>query len=513
MRCRLPSLVGITIGLLMSAGLGIERAWSQELPANPAPLPYDAGEAAKGNVYELPDSEGNFAVDAPVGVDGPELVSGVFFCHDQLAAPDQLEAVEGEGDAVEVDAANVDGKLSRRPGRVRTLLSSETFTTDQSYKANPGRTRFVGDGRLSAQFGSSMVYNSNSFLLSETGTRGEDEDIEGGSFFLSDLTLGFRGGLPSGSGLYYSMVYGADFYSDGSSESSLDHALRGEVGLRGGFTELSGFAGFTQDSGNGFGVRRRSREAPQAKSVNSDVGFAISRDLASGSLEFGAASQLQDYDDEAIGVSDRSRWALDAAWFYNPASLGYTTFGPGITYGHEDVDGSYPQFFFSPSLRARWSPTALVDLGGWVGLETRWRDGSDGSKSTPVYGIDASWTAGAHTKLTAGLERSVNQSITLLNRNIETTTARLSLNQELGGMRSATLDYRYELADYGSGETEGSRNENFHQLGASVNKEFHFDDFPQGMLSLFYNYNINKGDAPGLEYNQHLLGLRMGFSF
>ena len=246
-----------------------------------------------------------------------------------------------------------------------------------------------------------MVYDSNPFLLSETGTRGEDADIEGGSLFLSDLTLGYRGGVPSGSGLYYSMVYGADFYSDSSSESSLDHALRGEVGLRGGFTELSGFAGFAQDSGNGFGVGQRSREAPRAKSVNYDVGFAISRELASGSLEFGGAAQLQDYDDEAIVVSNRSRWALDAAWFYDPASLGYTTFGPGITYGHEDVDGSYPQFFFSPSLRARWSPTALVGLGGWVGLETRWLDGGDDSKSTPVFGIDASWAARESTSLSA----------------------------------------------------------------------------------------------------------------
>ena len=101
---------------------------------------------------------------------------------------------------------------------------------------------------------------------------------------------------------------------------------------------------------------------------------------------------------------------------------------------------------------------------------------------------------------------------------METTTASLKLSHELwqraqrGASTTATSLQTTGRPPHCQA-APGSRRDNFHQLGASVNQKFHFDDFPQGVLSLFYNYNINKSDAPDLEYNQHLLGLRMGFSF
>lgn len=550
---------------------GLESPFYGERPALVARDERGVERVERGNGQESPfyadrpalvardEESGDFAA-LYGGVISPADDPNVFLRRDELAPRSLIEdadrealgfEADGETEAVEFTAADPGaGGNGDRSGAgtvgSRSLLGSETFTTNDSYNVNSSRTQFIGNGRFSVQFGGSYVYDSNPFLLSKqrsvsrevevtpatavtpavtrTETSLEDQEIVGGSLFLADLTLDYRGGVLSGPGLYYSIVYGVDYYgyeSSSASGNSLDHALRGEVGLRGGFTEIKAFAGFAQNSGNGFGVGRQSREAPQAESLGYDAGISVTRRLASGSLELGFASQLQEYETSAAtgsAVSDRSRWAIDAAWFYDPAFFGYTTLGLGLNYGREEVTLGNSQFSFTPSVRARWAPTALTKVGAWVGAETRWFDGGDATdpSTAPVFGIDASWQARHSTSLSVGLTRNVQQSITRINQNATTTTASLALNQKLRNGRSAKLDYRYEFADYAAtslATAPSGQRDNYHQFGASLSQRFDFENLPDGDLSVFYNYNVNKGDSPELEYAQHLLGLRMGFTF
>jgi hypothetical protein len=449
----------------------------------------------------------------------------------------------------------------------RALISTRSFTTNDSYNQLAGRTSFIGSGRSIINFGVSYAYDSNILLSSNTrrvesevivkpavaavaaqpGINGqpgtpaqvgspavtksvvsyEDQEIEAGSVVTGDLTLGYRGGSLQGPGFYYSLVYGLDvsnYESDVSTTTSFDHALSGDVGVRGGFTEIRFSGSMASNSGqNGFRASQVRREARQAESLNYQAGIDASRKLATGSLELGAAFQLEDFEDSGLGsstISDRNRWSVDAAWFYDPPFLAYTTLGLGLTYGTEEVSLGNTQQFLTPSIRARWAASPLTSIGAWLGAETRWIDGdSDADASTtPVFGLDASWQATYATSLSLGLTRGVQQSISLLNENVTTTTTSIGLNQRFQHGRSLSLSYRYEFADYGdtnseAGAVNSNQRDNYHQFSASLNQQLELTGFLNAQLSIFYNYNINASDTPELEFEQSLTGVRMGFSF
>ncbi len=173
----------------------------------------------------------------------------------------------------------------------RALLGSETFTTSDAYNSLSDSLTFLGNGRTMVRFGTSYQYDSNVFTessqrlvtrqsivrpassgspaVTKTITELEDQDVQGGSVFRADLSLGFRGGAPSGPGLSYSLIYSGQYYlyeTESGSDSSFDNALRGDITLRGGYTEVSAFAGFAQNGGYGYSSTLN-REGRTAKSV------------------------------------------------------------------------------------------------------------------------------------------------------------------------------------------------------------------------------------------------------
>ena len=490
--------------------------------------------------------------------------SGIFVDREVLppAVKRNTPALEEDIDApIILETAPAETYASATP--VRPPISSESFTLNNSFRSGANRLQFLGEGRISIGLGVSFIYDSNPGTLSDqremtftrevttsvpptaeaiaagmtepttqtetiSETRLVDEDIEGLSSLTTDFSLGYRGGVISGQGFYFELLYGLSYYSDdrsAGSSSPFDHAFSATAGVRGAFTEISAFAGISQDSGNGFSVGSLNREAPQAETVTYNAGFNIQRRLASGSLEFGGAYQTQDLDDgdsdsseSRLSTSGQSQYSLDAAWFYDPVFLGYTTFGPGVTYTEEEVDGGQNQTSVSPTFRARWSPTALIQVGGYVGTDIRSVDGEGGSGSdtTPVYGIDGSWNAREGTSISAGINRSVEQSISEVDQNAVTTTVSVGLSQQLGGGRSASIDYRFEFADFegtSDATSSASREDNFHQLGATLTQSFAFERIPPGTVSLFYNYNRNASDDVLEEYSQHIVGVRVGLQF
>ena len=512
-----------------------------------------------GSAWDPPRVEAKGAttdaeLDAGAGL--PAGDDDIFFVREEAPPPVPIDGTfPGEvafGAAAETEAIDfsaADPVPANQPATSGSgwPLDSETFTTDNSYNPSPLRLRSLVEGRVTVRFGGSYIYDSNPNQLSRqrTVTRRiivppsapgepalvledtsvEEREIEGRNLFLGDLNLGYRGGAQSGPGLFYSIAYGATFYAyenSSSSGDSLDQTLRGRAGLRGGFTEISMFGSLSQNSGNNFDVGQQRREAPRAKSVGYDAGLGLRRTLSTGSIEFGAASQREEYDADETRISpaDRERWSVDGAWFYRPPFLAHSSFGLGLTYAREKVDFSHRQQSVSPSLRLRWSRSEKTQFGAWVGSNTRWiddGDGSDHNTTSPIFGTNISWQARPNTGLAIGLTRRIQQSITRPNQDLETTTANVGLQQRLRNGRSATLNYRFEYADYGGATLgagpRGRGNDTFHQLRTSISQRFQFENLPTCVLSVFYNYNLNQNDVPAFDYSQHLVGIRLGVEF
>ncbi len=53
--------------------------------------------------------------------------------------------------------------------------------------------------------------------------------------------------------------------------------------------------------------------------------------------------------------------------------------------------------------------------------------------------------------------------------------------------------------------------DNYHQISAELSQQLLLLGTLNSNLSLFYNYNKNNSDSPELSFEQHLLGVRMGF--
>lgn len=447
-----------------------------------------------------------------------------------------------------------------------SLIASETFTSDSRLSPLRERTSILGDERTIINFGVSYIYDSNVLLsadkrrvetdvvvspavapvaaqtelgikavagspaVSKKVVRYEDNEIIGGSTMRGDLTLGLQGGALRGTGFYYRLVYGGDIYTTESSlgsDTAMDHSFRGDLGLRGGYTEIRFSAGAATNSGAGNGFRQNTlrREEQRAESVSYDANLSLNRKLATGSLEFGAGYQTEEFDNAAAAgliASGRSSQSLDAAWFYDPPFLAYTTLGLGLNFGTEELNGGLSQESLTPSIRARWAASPFTSLGAWLGAETRWSEyqteteTTSFSSTTPVFGLDASWQARHSTLLSLGLNRSQQQSISLLNQNITSTRANVSLSQQLQHGRSVAIAYGYEFADYGStgqAVVSSSQRDNYHQFSTSLNQSLEFGGYLNAQLSIFYNYNLNANEDPALEFEQQILGIRMGMSF
>ena len=475
-----------------------------------------------------------------------------------------------ELDALLVGGAGLDPVAEKKEPSIEevrgSLIASETFTSDSRLSPLRARTSILGDERTIINFGLSYIYDSNVLLSADKrrietdvivtpavapvaaqpelgieATAGspavtrkvvsnEDNEIIGGSTIRGDLTLGLQGGALRGTGFYYRLVYGGDIYTTESelgSDTSMDHSFRGDLGLRGGFTEIRFSAGAATNSGAGSGFRQSTlrREEKRAESVSYDANLSINRKLATGSLEFGAGYQTEEFDNSAAAgliASGRTTQSVDAAWFYDPPFLAYTTLGLGLNFSQEELNGGFSQDSLTPSLRARWAATTRTSIGGWLGAETRWieqvtESGTESiSSTTPVFGIDASWQARHSTTLSFGLDRSQQQSISLLNQNITSTRTNVSLSQGLQHGRSVTVSYGYEFADYSNTDqtaVSSSQRDNYHQFSTSLNQSLEFGGYLNAQLSLFYNYNLNANEDPTLEFDQHILGLRMGVSF
>ena len=236
--------------------------------------------------------------------------------------------------------------------------------------------------------------------------------------------------------VYYGVNYlGQAFvYDNNISEAGrdpLEHSVGAFLGVNGGRTRMRFDADYRRNNGNSLQFDGVDLETQRAQSNDYDFNFNLSRELAHGSLEFGAGYLLRDFD-PGLGLNDGESVYGDAAWFFNPGFAPKTSLGFGIRAGADDFDANFNQNYVTPSFRWRYALSGKTTLYSNLGYEFRSVDGPTGIDSENfVYSGGVSWAASPKTRFDLGYYSSVRPSYTTTGEDVHLSGANLRINNRL----------------------------------------------------------------------------------
>ena len=362
---------------------------------------------------------------------------------------------------------------------------------------------------LEVLLGGSYLYDSN---ITQTA------DGEGGTVGVTDFGASYVFGNEDARGAHFGLSYlgQAFFYEDAQSRAGrdpLEHRLQGVAGLTGGRTRLRLDTSLHINNGNGISLERADRETRYASGIDYTVDVTVVRDLPHGTLEFGVGTDIHDFDG-GNGLNDGESYYGDLAWFYQPGFAPKSAFGLGVRAGQEDVDANGSQDFVTPSLRWRYQVSGKTSLETSTGYEFRSIEGSD-DQGAFVYKVGAEWAATAKTSLGIASYRDVQPSYAASGQNYTAHGVGLTLQQQLPARFSLASTIGYEVADYSSTVrgVVANREDDYFKADVTLGREISLWGRLDGSIDLFYNFSQDSSNLDLVEFDRHVVGIRLGFKF
>jgi hypothetical protein len=249
--------------------------------------------------------------------------------------------------------------------------------------------------------------------------------------------------------------------------------------------------------------------------VDRDVGGNSDRSLLA--LELGAAYPLSVKSSlQSTIAASRSNYSegissdqVQGSIFFDRQASLKSRVGLGATSGAVHVDAGNDQTFQQIHLRGSYQPTPKFRVSASVGYEFRQVGPED--TATPILSGELGYQIRPTTSLQLALARSVSNSSIQRNSNYQSTTATLSVSQQLGPQGRASLAIGYQHASYDdSAETQdgfGSREDHYFFLRPNLSWRVG----ERLTLSLFYALGHNESNVRPFETQQ--LGLNGTLAF
>ena len=145
-----------------------------------------------------------------------------------------------------------------------------------------------------------------------------------------------------------------------------------------------------------------------------------------------------------------------------------TRLGLGYTIGTLNVDEGKNQIYQQALVRWRYQPTRFLEFDVTGGLD--FRDIDDSFRTTPIFGLSASWDSGKGTLVSLAAERRIFNAASSINTNFTSSSFVLRAAQRLGGGMIGTVSAGYEYTEYervGAGG-EGQRKDNLSYVAGGL---------------------------------------------
>ena len=155
-----------------------------------------------------------------------------------------------------------------------------------------------------------------------------------------------------------------------------------------------------------------------------------------------------------------------------------TRLGLGYTAGVVEADEGKNQFYQQGLVRWRYLPTRFLELDVTGGLDFRDIEGS--FKTTPIFGVSATWDSGKGTLVSLAAERRIFNAASSINTNFTSSSIVLRVAQRLSWGMIGSVSAGYEYTEYeriGAGG-EGQRKDKLSYVSAGlmvpVNRHWNF---------------------------------------
>lgn len=341
------------------------------------------------------------------------------------------------------------------------------------------------------------IYDDNIFLSSEATKK---RDLV---FLLTPSVTWRHGDTAARKGSYATAAYSpsASFFTDESSENSIDHTFRFDGQKR--FGRLA--------AGAEVRYQRLSGATPE-------LSDRVDRDEAGGRLrmsydiggrtgiEASAGYNTVRYREAAL--ADYDEWIADTYVGYQFS--GRTRVAAGVAVGRMDVDGREQQKFQRALVKVTTDPTGKLTLEGRGGVE--FRQTGAGETTTPVFHVSAEYRPTARTSVAASAYREVTASASVENENLTRTGASVRVQQKLGSRLTASVEAGYEKMEYASteaGVAGSGREDEYFFVRPSLRYEFR-----EGRRAeVYYSFREDDSTNDRFDFEANQAGLAIGFDF
>lgn len=359
--------------------------------------------------------------------------------------------------------------------------------------------------------GATYLYDSNTTQL-EGGPDAHVGVFDFGFNILSG-NQGTRGG-------YYGFDYtGQAFLYENAAQQfgrdTLEHSLGAFFGVNGGKTRVRAAVDYARNNGNSIDFDNVNRETRRAPSNDFDFDGSVTRVLPHGSLEAGVNYALRDFD-AGSGLNDQNSIFGDLAWYFNPGSAPKTSIGLGFRVGEDDYDNNFNQTYYTPSIRGRYRMSGKTSFNASLGYEIRDVSGP-GAVDTEgtVFSGGMTYAPSPKTSYDLSFYRNNRPSYVTTGQDVNSTGAALRMTQRLPANFTLRSSVGYENADYTNtvaGVTP-LREDNFWRFQTSIGHPLRIADGLRGDVSVFYHYNENDSTLVFTEFDQHIVGFRVGLLY
>ncbi|MDF1824418.1 MAG: outer membrane beta-barrel protein [Verrucomicrobiales bacterium] len=359
--------------------------------------------------------------------------------------------------------------------------------------------------------GATYLYDSNT-----------TQQPNGESAHVGIVDFGFNilSGNPNTRGGFYGFDYvGQAFFYENSAQQfgrdTLEHSLGAFVGVNGGKTRIRADVDYLRNNGNSIDFDNVNRETRRAPSHDFDFDVDVRRMLDHGSLEAGAGYVLRDFD-SGSGLNDQDSVYGDLAWYFQPGFAPKTSLGFGFRGGEDDFSNNFSQTFYTPSVRARYRLSGKTSFNGSVGYEFRDVDGPGATDTEgTVFNGGMSFTPSPKTGFDLTFYRNNRPSYVTTGQDVNSTGTALRMTQRLPAQFTLRSSVGYENADYTNvvAGPASLREDNFWRFQTSLSHPLRIARGLNGDVSVFYHYNENDSTLVFTEFDQHIVGFRVGLLY
>lgn len=361
--------------------------------------------------------------------------------------------------------------------------------------------------------------SASSSFISDSNTT-QSPNGPSASLFAFAYGADVRSGNEKARGGFYGFNYVGQAYlyldsADQFGRDPYEHFFGGRIGANGGFTSVRLDVDYHRNNGNALQWDRVQRETRRAASHDYGYDFDLVRKLSRGTVELGAGYTLRDFD-QGTGFGDGESSYGDLAWMTTPAFAPRSDLGLGVRFGSDDYDGNLDQDYVTPSLRWRYRLSGKTSLHNTLGHEFRSVDAAGGRDSEHfVYNGGVDWAATARTGFGLAYYRRVQPSYVLNGEDVVTSGATVQMRNQLPKNFLLKTQVGWENADYfaATGAPASGREDDFLRLSIELSRPILLTDRLRGEWGVFYQHNRNDSTLAPVEFDQNIIGLRVGLIY